>query len=138
MISCRLILLVRFLLAALFLAAGVFHLREPALFLPLMPDWLPFHRTCILISGVCEILGGIGLLIPWRLIELAAGWGLVLLLVAVFPANVHMALAHVRIHGFPPEPWMAWARLPLQPVLIVAVLWVTRAWPGICAKERHM
>jgi uncharacterized membrane protein len=133
-----LILLVRFLLAAIFFAAGIFHLRHPDLFLPLMPDWIPFHRHCILVSGICEILGGIGLLIPWRPIELTAGWGLTLLLVAVFPANVHMALAHVQIHGFPPEPWMAWARLPLQPVLIVAVLWVTRAWPGICNKKGSM
>ena len=100
-----------------------------------MPPWIPFHRGCILVSGGCEILGGIGLLLPLRRVQLAAGWGLVLLLVAVFPANIHMAIAHVQIHGFPAKPWMAWARLALQPILIVAVLWVARAWSGICTKE---
>ena len=131
----HLIPVVRLLLVALFLAAGILHLRDPDLFLPLMPPWIPFHQACILLSGVCEILGAIGLLLPWRTVELVAGWGLVLLLIAVFPANLHMALSHVRVHGFPAKPWMAWARLPLQPILIVAVLWVTRAWSGICIKK---
>ena len=102
--------------------------------MPVMPPWIPFHRACILISGVFELLGGLGLLIPVRPIELLASWGLALLLIAVFPANLYMATAQVQVHGFPPQPWMAWARLALQPVLIVGVLWVTRAWPGICNK----
>ena len=127
--------LVRLLLAALFLFAGTIHLRHPELFLPVMPPWIPFHLPCIEIIGVFELLGGGGLLIPARPIQFLAGWGLALLLVAVFPANINMAMAHVKVHGFPPQPWMGWARLPLQPLLIVAVLWVTRAWPGKCSKE---
>lgn len=103
-----------------------------------MPPWVPFHRACILVSGICEILGALGLLLPWRLARRAAGWGLTLLLIAVFPANLHMALAHVQIHGLPTPPWVAWARLPLQPLLMVAVLWATGDWPGICNKERPM
>ena len=122
--------LVRLLLAALFLFAGTIHLRHPELFLPVMPPWIPFHLACIKISGVFELLGGVGLLIPVRPIQILTGWSLALLLVAVFPANIYMAMAHVKIHGFPSEPWMQWARLPLQPLLIVAVLWVTRAWHG--------
>jgi uncharacterized membrane protein len=122
--------LVRLLLAALFLFAGTIHLRNPELFLPVMPPWIPFHLPCIRISGVFELLGGIGLLIPVRPIQFLTGWGLALLLVAVFPANIYMALAQVKIHGFPSQPWMGWARLPLQPLLIVAVLWVTRVWHG--------
>jgi uncharacterized membrane protein len=124
--------IVRLLLAALFLFAGTIHLRHPELFLPAMPPWIPFHLPCIQISGVFELLGGMGLLIPARPIQFLAGWGVALLLVAVFPANIYMAMAHVQVHGFPPQPWMGWARLPLQPLLIVAVLWVTRAWPGKC------
>jgi uncharacterized membrane protein len=127
--------LVRLLLAALFLFVGTIHLRDPELFLPVMPPWIPFHLACIQISGVLELLGGIGLLIPARPIQFLAGWGLALLLVAVFPANIYMAMAHVKIHGFPAQPWMEWARLPLQPLLIVAVLWVTRAWPGKCGNQ---
>jgi uncharacterized membrane protein len=124
--------IVRLLLAALFLFAGTVHLRHPELFLPVMPLWIPFHLPCIQISGVFELLGGVGLLIPARPIQSLAGWGLALLLVAVFPANIYMAMAHIQVHGFPPQPWMGWARLPLQPLLIIAVLWVTRAWPGKC------
>jgi uncharacterized membrane protein len=122
--------LVRLLLAALFLFAGTIHLRDPELFLPVMPPWILFHLPCIEISGVFELLGGIGLLVPVRPIQFLTGWGLALLLVAVFPANIYMALAQVKIHGFPSQSWMGWARLPLQPLLIVAVLWVTRAWHG--------
>ena len=120
-------LIVRLLLAALFLFAGTVHLREPDLFMPVMPPWIPFPRACILISGVFELLGGLGLLIPVRSVEIATGWGLTLLLIAVFPANIYMAVAHVKVHGFPAHEWMAWARLTLQPLFIVAVLWVTRA-----------
>jgi len=128
-------LLVRLLLAALFLFAGTIHLRQPELFLPVMPPWIPFHLPCIQISGVFELLGGAGLLIPARRVQFLAGWGLVLLLIAVFPANIYMAMADVKIHGFPSQPWMGWARLPLQPLLIVAVLWVTLVWPGNCNKQ---
>jgi uncharacterized membrane protein len=123
-------LIVRLLLAALFLFAGTVHLRDPDLFLPVMPPWIPFHRACILISGVFELLGGLGLLVPLRPVQLAAGWGLALLLIAVFPANIYMAVAQVKVLGFPAHEWMAWARLALQPLFIMAVLWVTRvlAW----------
>jgi len=130
--------LVRLLLAALFLFAGTLHLRDPELFLPVMPPWIPFHLVCIQISGLFELLGGLGLLlgllIPARAVQVLTGWGLALLLLAVFPANIYMALAHVKIHGFPSQPWIGWARLPLQPLLIVAVLWVTRVWPEKCIK----
>jgi len=128
--------LVRLLLAALFLFAGTLHLRDPELFLPIMPPWIPFHLACIQISGVLELLGGIGLLVPARPIQFLSGWGLTLLLIAVFPANIYMAMAHVQIHGFPSQPWMGWARLLLQPLLMVAVLWVTRTWPEKCRKEK--
>jgi len=95
-----------------------------------MPPWIPFHIPCIVISGVFELLGGLGLLIPSRRVVTFAGRGLILLLIAVFPANIYMAAAQVQINGFPSQPWMAWARLPLQPLLILGVLWCTRIWPG--------
>ena len=123
-------LTLRLLLAALFLFAGMLHLSNPVLFLPLMPPWIPFHIPCIIISGVCELLGGLGLLVPSRRMVTLAGWGLVLLLIAVFPANIYMATAHVQIPSLPTPSWFAWARLPLQPLLILAVLWSTRIWPA--------
>jgi uncharacterized membrane protein len=122
-------LCIRLLLAALFLLAGNVHLLNPRFFLPIMPPVIPFPLFCIVASGVCEVLGGLGLLMPQAAVQKLAGWGLVLLLLAVFPANVYMATAQVRIHGFPQQAWMGWARLPLQPLLILAVVWVTGIWP---------
>ncbi len=78
-------LVVRLLLAALFLFAGALHLRTPELFLPVMPPWIPFPVGCILVSGVFELLGGLGLLVPARSIQIATGWGLSLLLIASSP-----------------------------------------------------
>ncbi len=115
----------RLLLAAIFLVAGTVHLTDPRFFLPIMPPGIPWPMACIIISGVFELLGGVGLLIPDARIQKAAGIGLILLLIAVFPANIYMAAAHIQVHGIPSQPWMAWARLPLQPLLIAAVWWAT-------------
>lgn len=119
----------RIVFAALFLFAGACHLLDAKLFLPIMPPWIPQPLMCIYLSGVAEILGALGLLAPWRGIRRAAGWGLLLLLVAVFPANIHMAAAHIRVHGIPSQDWMSWARLPLQPVIMLGVSWVAGIWP---------
>jgi uncharacterized membrane protein len=118
--------IVRLVLAAVFLIAGTVHLMNPRLFLPIMPPGIPWPMACILISGVFELLGGVGLLMPSASIRKLAGIGLILLLLAVFPANIYMAAAHIQVHGVPSQPWMAWARLPLQPILIVAVWWASR------------
>lgn len=120
---------VRLLLSALFFVAGTMHLLDPTLFLPVMPPVIPFPFFCIILSGVFELLGGLGLLILQPQVQFLTGWCLALLLLAVFPANIYMATAHVKVHGFPSQPWMGWARLALQPLLILAVLWVTQAWP---------
>jgi uncharacterized membrane protein len=86
-----------------------------------MPEWLPAHVLLVQISGIAEILGGIGLLLG-RTRKLAA-IGLILLLVAVFPANINMAL---NAEKFPQIPAAAlWARLPFQFVLIWLV-WLCR------------
>jgi uncharacterized membrane protein len=130
--------LCRYLLAALFLFAGVLHLRRPEVFLPIMPPQIPFPVACILISGGAELLGGVGLLFPEGRVRIAAGWWLLALLVAVFPANIYMAAAHVKIPGLKIEPWMAWARLPLQPIVMALVAWVSGAWSGICRKGGSM
>jgi uncharacterized membrane protein len=75
----------------------------------------------IAISGAAEILGGLGIALPeWRR---AAGWGLVALLAAVFPANVHMLVDHVPLAGKQLPEWLLWARLPLQALMM---LWVWR------------
>lgn len=131
-------LLLRLLLAVLFLGAGTLHLLRPRLFLPIMPPWIPDPLACVQVSGVCELLGGLGLLVPIRSVQVLCGWGLVLLLIAVFPANIYMAVAHVQLHGVPFRPWVSWARLPLQPLLIIGVMWVTRIWPFLSQGEKGL
>ncbi len=99
----------RLLLALLFVAAGVWHFVRPAGYLRIMPPGLPAPLLLVYLSGAAEIAGGLGLL--WPPTRRWAGWGLLALLVAVFPANIYMALAHAQL-GVPG--WVAWARLPLQ------------------------
>jgi uncharacterized membrane protein len=86
----------------------------------MMPPWLPWPAALIAVSGACEILGGIGILVPGT--RRAAAWGLVALLAAVFPANLHVALMG-RMPGFSFSPAALWLRLPFQPVLAAAVIW---------------
>jgi uncharacterized membrane protein len=109
-------------LGVLFIAAGINHFVDPATYLRMMPPYLPFPLALVYLSGVAEVGGGIGVFSTrWRT---AAGWALIALLVAVFPANVHMAL-HPEL--FPNiTPMLLWGRLPLQLVLIAWVWWVTR------------
>lgn len=116
------------LLALLMIAMGVLHFAQTRWFMLAMPPYLPWHRELVLVSGVFELAGGIGLLIPrWRR---AAGWGLVALLVAVFPVNIHMAVDPVQFPGEPIAAWVWWARLPLQAPLIAAAWWMTRGERG--------
>jgi uncharacterized membrane protein len=119
----------RIFLAALFMFAAFWHLVDPQLFMPIMPPWIPAPMAGIVISGVAELVGAVALLAPLRDIQRAAGVILLLLLVAVFPANVYMAVAHVQINGFPSKDWMSWARLPLQPILMLIVSWASTIWP---------
>jgi uncharacterized membrane protein len=80
----------------------------------IMPDYLPRHHELVLLSGLAEIAGGVGVLVPQT--RRAAAWGIVLMLVAVFPANVWMVQHPERFPGVPM--WAMWLRLPLQVPLI--------------------
>ena len=111
------------LLAVLMVAAGVLHFLKPKVYVRMMPTWLPAHLALVYISGVFEILGGLGLILPRT--RRLAGWGLVALYIAVFPANLNMALHHLPFGGRPVPSWALWARLPLQAVLIAWALWVS-------------
>ena len=111
------------LIALIFVTAGVFHFLKPKPFERIVPPFLPFPRALVYISGVAEILGGIAVLVP-QLRELAGLW-LIALLIAVFPANLHMALRPERA-GLGIAPVWLWLRLPAQLVLILFVWWATR------------
>ena len=117
----------RGLLAVAFVVAGLNHFRRPDFYLAMIPPGLPSPAALNFISGAAEILGGIGVLVPAT--RRLAGWGLIALLVAVFPANVHMALAGLRPPGVEIATWVLWARLPLQAVFIAWVWWTTLARP---------
>ena len=117
----------RWLLAIVFVLAGANHFRDPDFYLALMPPYLPWHEALVQISGVAEILGGIGILVPAT--RRFAGWGLIALLIAVFPANISMATDHVQPPGVHVTPFEAWLRLPLQAVLMAWVWWVALRRP---------
>lgn len=110
----------RAFLGIVFVLAGINHFRVPTLYESMIPPYLPWPAALNAISGAAEILGGIGVLIP--MLRRPAAWGLIALLIAVFPANLHMAL-----HGLPGKdisPWILWLRLPFQALFIY---WVYRS-----------
>jgi uncharacterized membrane protein len=106
----------RALLAAFFIVGGVMHFVLPDAYARVMPAWLGWHAALVAISGLFEIAGGIGVLVP--LVRRAAGWGLILLSLAVLPANVQMLLN--GLHDSRPAWQIALLilRLPLQAALI--------------------
>jgi uncharacterized membrane protein len=122
----RAVSVARWVLALFLVAAGANHFRMPQTYLGMMPAWLPWPLALNGISGAAEILGGVGLLVgPARRL---AGWGLVALLVAVFPANVHVALQG-HMPGFDFSPAILWLRLPFQAVFLAWVWWVSLRRP---------
>lgn len=114
----------RWLLAAFFVAAGANHFRTPEIYLGMMPPWLPWPETMNAVSGAAELVGGIGLLVPAT--RRLAAWGLIALLVAVFPANLHVALQG-RMPGTDFAPLALWLRLPFQAVFVAWIWWVAIA-----------
>lgn len=109
------------LVFAVFGAAGALHFAMPQVYERIMPHWIPQsgplgRRALVLASGAFEILGALGVLYaPTRA---AAGWGIVLLLVAVFPANIEMLVAARRAHATLLTQCLLAARLPLQPLMM--------------------
>ena len=114
-------LVMQWLLGLLFIVAGANHFRDPKFYVPMMPPYLPWHRELIYLSGACEIVLG-GLLLVPRYSPYAA-WGLIALLVAVFPANLHMALHPADFPKF--SETGLWLRLPVQGLLIAWAYWFT-------------
>jgi uncharacterized membrane protein len=115
----------RWLAAVFYVAAGLNHFIKPSFYREIVPPGFPNPALLVTVSGVFEVAGGIGLLV--RPLRRVAGWGLVALLVAVFPANVYMAVHPDRIPNLHVPQWILWLRLPLQAILIVWVWFVSLA-----------
>lgn len=118
----------RVILAVLMIAAGMAHLVAPDGFVKMVPHFLHAPLALVIVSGVFEILGGVGLLVPP--VRRAASFGLVALYFAVFPANLNMALNNIQPDGMHMPVALLWFRLPLQIVFIAWAVWVGRRERG--------
>jgi uncharacterized membrane protein len=119
----RLKLIMKYVLAVFFVLAGLYHFINPDYYLSIMPPYLPWHLFLIYLSGFFEVLLG-GMLLVTKFVRIAA-WGMIALLIAIFPANVHMA---VNPELYPDiNPMALWIRLPLQGVLAAWAYWYTRS-----------
>jgi uncharacterized membrane protein len=111
----------KLLLSLLMIVAGVNHFVRSDFYVRIMPPSLPLHRELVFLSGVLEIALGVLLLVP-RLTRLAA-WGIIALLIAVFPANIYL---YQNQEILPAPPVLHLLRLPLQGILILWAWWHTR------------
>jgi uncharacterized membrane protein len=112
----------KYLLAIFMVGAGTMHFVRTEFYVKIMPPYLPSHRELVYLSGVFEIVLGVSLLIP-RLSRLAA-WGIIALLIAVFPANIYVYQHQDLV---PAPPIFHFLRLPLQGVFLLWAYWHTRS-----------
>ena len=119
----------RWVLALAYMVVGIAHLRSPGGFIAITPGWVPFPATVIFLTGLAELAGAAGLMVP--ALRKAAGIGLALYALCVWPANINHAVHDIAIGGV----HLGWAshgpRLALQPVIIWWALWVAHVtdWP---------
>lgn len=123
--------LLRWLLALVYFGVGLVHLGRPDLFLPIMPDWVPFPREVVLLTGVWEMIGAVALLWPGMRANWWGGVMMAVYAVVVYPANIKHALDGVALGGEA----LGWGyhapRLMFQPVFLWWALWAGRVtdWP---------
>ena len=108
-----------------YVVAGVNHFLSPDFYLRLMPPYLPWHSELVALSGVAEILCGVGVAVPQT--RVMAAWATIALLIAIFPANIHVAANDVPMVGADQGAGIvSWVRLPFQAVFIAWAWWYTR------------
>ena len=111
----------KYVLAVFMIGAGTMHFVNPDFYIKIMPPYLPLHRELVYLSGVCEIVLGVLLLV--RRFSTLAAWGIIALLIAVFPANIYV---YQNQHVLPAPPLFHLLRLPFQGVFIAWAYWHTR------------
>lgn len=116
--------LLRVILAISIIIVGITHFSSPDTYVKIVPPQLPYPLQLVYISGIFEVLGGIGLLVPN--VSQFSAWGLIALFIAVFPANINMAVNHIHLDNIPDSPWFQAVRLPFQAVLIAWAWWYTK------------
>lgn len=125
---------IRWVFSIFLIWVGIQHFTDPQIFVDIMPPYLEaWDLELVHLSGVFEILGGVGLLVPRT--RALAGVGVILLLLAVFPANIHMAINDVPFRGEHLHPLVRWGRLPFQLVFIWAAWWTSRPEPEAQVEE---
>ncbi|MVM30561.1 DoxX family membrane protein [Spirosoma sp. HMF4905] len=110
----------------MFVMIGLTHLRKPEQLTYMIPKFLPNARLLVLLSGVAELVLGIGLLISET--RFWSAWGLIILLIVIFPANINVAVNNLPPPGgLPAKPWYVWSRLLFQPVYIIWIWYAALA-----------
>ena len=119
----------RLVLVAFYLGAGILHLKSPQGFIKIVPSFVPWPAQVVWLTGLAEIAGAIGLMVP-RL-QKAAGIGLALYAICVFPANINHAVNQIDIGALPNSWWYHGPRFVLQPILVWCALWCSGVldWP---------
>lgn len=112
------------ILAIGMVVVGALHFSHPGGFEKIVPDFLPYHLAFVYTSGFLEVLGGVGLLIPG--VSRYAAWLLVVLYIAVFPANLYQAVNNIKVAALPHDPPLIWLRLPFQAFLVAWAWWFTK------------
>ena len=111
-----------YIMGLFYIVVGVKHFQDPDWFIRIVPPILPFKMVLVYVSGFFEVLFGILLMIPKT--RFVAGWGLILLLIAVYPANIYLALTNGA--AMDTTPIIAWGRLPFQFAFIGLAYWHTK------------
>ena len=114
-----------YFMSAAYIYVGILHFIDPDFFLAIMPDYLPLHQEAVYVSGVFEILLG-GMLL-FKKSRKIAGWGLIMLLLAVFPANIYLAQNEAAQQAIDISQTAAIVRLPFQALFIGLAYWHTKA-----------
>ena len=111
-----------YLMSLFYIFAGAQHFANTDWYMKIMPPYLPYHKELVYLSGVFEII--LGTLLLFEKTRFLAGWGLILLLIAVFPANIYAAQTYGVALGTSAA--IAWGRLPFQAVFIALAYWHTK------------
>ena len=111
-----------YIMSLFYVFAGIKHFTNPYWYMKIMPPYLPLHKELVYISGAFEIILGLMLLLDKT--RFVGAWGLILLLIAIFPANIYLAQTNGAVLNI--SPTLAWGRLPFQAIFILIAYWHTK------------